>query len=319
MATSRGHSKIRIYKERAPVVRTKPIEQVCLINWQPDVIAYGNDLKIAEATGTGKDGYPDDAAFIPTLKKLVMETNTRRVAVQRRTLGVFHTKIISGGLGAASSVTADNNVGGSGAFGISLGSSKTKNEDPVEFYLIALNDGPLDRPVAQEPPKTNDSAAPQHESAAPPVQTIKVEVDLTPLASVLQQLLPLKPAPASASNTATTASECDIPSLTIYFDFAKANVKDEYRDGIIGMARWIKAHPMCKVQVQGHASKEASRNYNVKLGQDRWDAVRNALLTAGAPSNNLEGASLGKDFPKSDYEKENRRVVLVVQGPASGR
>jgi len=85
------------------------------------------------------------------------------------------------------------------------------------------------------------------------------------------------------------------------------------------MADWLKSHSTCKVQVQGHASQEASRDYNVKLGQSRWDTVYNLLLAAGVSKYNLEAASLGKDFLKGDFPDENRRVILVVQGPSSGR
>jgi hypothetical protein len=344
MAAPSGHSKVRVYTEAPPIVRNVPIDEVCLIDWQPNEIAHGNDREVGEATGTGKDGYPDDSAFIPTLKKLVMKTNTRRVAVQRRYLGQFHTKTLSGGLGGASSVTADNNVGGSGAFGISLGSSKTKNEDPVEFDLIALNDGPVGAPVVSKPPtETETPAAPrtsQPESKAPPVQTIRIEVVTVPSAQVSIPSTPTALAPTPATTAADECLRDALPNVNVYFafDHPKPDEGDVFSPTVMTeggsqdntaaihtIEQWLENHPSCKIDVVGYASHEASNAYNNDLGERRANAVFASLIRDEKIRNQVfEPDSNGKESAapagSEEHDWRDRRISFRVRGSdSSGR
>jgi hypothetical protein len=341
MAAPNGHSKIRVYKEAPPITRDKQIDEVCLVNWQPNDIAHGDDREVGEATGTGKDGYPDNSAFIPTLKKLVMETNTRRVAVERRYLGQFHTKTLSGGFGGAVSGTADNNIGGSGALGVTLGSSKTKNEDPVEFDLIALNDGPIDRPVVQKSPETPTAPPPpQPESKAPQAQTIRIEVVTVPSAqiSIPPATTTLAPPPA-----ATALDEClrdAIPGVNVYFafDHPKVSEGDVFaptimtEDGsknnaaaIRTIQQWLENHPSCKIDVVGYASHEASNAYNNDLGERRANAVFNALIKDEKIRGQVfEPDSNGKESAapagSKEHDWQDRRISFRIRGSdSSGR
>lgn len=85
------------------------------------------------------------------------------------------------------------------------------------------------------------------------------------------------------------------------------------------VAQWVINHPECEIQIQGHTDKVASENYNWALGGRRATAVYNLLIADGAPKEKLQKASLGKDLPKGDYDKENRRVILRVLTSASGK
>jgi outer membrane protein OmpA-like peptidoglycan-associated protein len=121
-------------------------------------------------------------------------------------------------------------------------------------------------------------------------------------------------------------ANCDIPSLTIDFYFArydiapdKVPIKDEYGSEIKSLATWLENHPACKVLVEGHASTEGSNAYNDGLADNRAQTLYNLLRADGVPESQLEHASFGKYFPRHDYNSENRRDILVVQGPASGR
>lgn len=344
MAAPNGHSKIRVYRgTQKPLTRDKQIDEVCLVDWQPNDIAHGDDREVGEATGTGKDGYPDDSAFIPTLKKLVMETNTRRVAVQRRYLGQFHTKTLSGGFGAAASGTADNNIGGSGAFGVSLGSSKTKNEDPVEFDFIALNDGPLDRPIVAKSPadmRAPTAPPPQSESKAPTVQTVRIEV--VAIQPTQASIPPAITAPATTP-TATALDEClrdAIPDVNVYFAFDHPKVsegeivspavmtEDGSKDNtaaIRTIQQWLENHPSCKIDVVGYASHEGSRAYNNDLGERRPIVVFNALIEdAKIRGQVFEADSNGKENAapagSEEHDWRDRRVSFRVRGSdSSGR
>lgn len=290
------------------------------------------DIALAGISMPGKPFEINEALLgvaVKALKKVAPAM--RRVAVLNCFIFAEVTDTSSKGIGAvASGTNGTGQIGGSGSIGWFHGKSSTEQQRHVVTTVYAMN-GPYNLLTPPTPePKRDDVAivrpTPQPEPKAPPVLTVRMEVVTMPSAQNMSTPVqpPQPPAPAA---TAAPMADCNIPQLTIDFYFGRADIapdkipiKDKYRDEINSMAGWLKSHPACKVQVQGHASHEASRYFNVKLGQDRWDTVYNLLIAAGAPKGSfLEGASLGKDFPKSEYPQENRRVILVVQGPASGR
>jgi outer membrane protein OmpA-like peptidoglycan-associated protein len=328
IAASRGkHDKVK-FVPRMPAIAANE-DPVWMLNWSPFGTPHYKDGEVTDKvigviTVVGKADEPLEAALAAGLWEAKEKTHTRRVVVFLRNLNVGVTKGFSIGTGQAAGMImspGSNNPSVALATGGLLGKNTTRQENIPEFRIVCLNDGPLTPP---EPASTKIDVPPpppQSETKAPPVQTVRIEVITmppTPSASASAPAQPLQPSAPPVTTTAPIAN-CDIPSLTIYFEFNGPKVDPKYQDNIRAMADWLKGHQACKVQIQGHASKEASRDYNVKLGQSRWDAVYNLLLAAGASKDNLEGASLGKDFPRGDYETQNRRVILVVQGNASGR
>ncbi len=94
---------------------------------------------------------------------------------------------------------------------------------------------------------------------------------------------------------------------------------EEERAEIAKIAAWLQRHPTCTVQVEGHASKEGTYNYNAGLGRRRSKAVYDLLVAAGAKNEVIQFVSLSKDFPASEHLPENRRVILRIIGGASGK
>ncbi len=279
------------------------------------------DIALAGTTMPG-DPFEINEALLGVATKALRKVAPamQRVAVLNCFIFAEVTDTSSKGVGImASGTNATGQVGGSGTIGWFHGKSSTEQQRHVVTTVYAMN-GPYNRLTLPPPPKPKkgDMAAavpamaqPTHvDSKAPPVQTVRIEVAVVP-----QALQPL----ALPSIPATFVPSCNLPNFTVYFDFNKSNVKDEYRVPIKLIADWMQKNPACKVQVQGHASKEASFGYNDILGDQRANAVYKLLLADGAPMNQLEHASLGKYFPRGDYEPNNRRVILVIQGSASGR
>jgi peptidoglycan-associated lipoprotein len=106
---------------------------------------------------------------------------------------------------------------------------------------------------------------------------------------------------------------------SIYYDFDKFEVKDEYRPMIEAHARYLRDNPGAKMLIQGNTDERGGREYNVGLGQRRSDGVKKMLILLGAKEAQIESVSLGEEKPKSEGHTEeawaqNRRSDILYNG-----
>lgn len=71
------------------------------------------------------------------------------------------------------------------------------------------------------------------------------------------------------------------------------------------------------MEVQGHTDSTGTAAYNLKLSQERADAVRDYLVNHGVPPDELTARGYGLTMPIADNKTaagraQNRRVVLQV-------
>jgi peptidoglycan-associated lipoprotein len=71
------------------------------------------------------------------------------------------------------------------------------------------------------------------------------------------------------------------------------------------------------IEIQGHTDSSGSPEYNMRLGQDRADAVRLYLNQKGVALNRMSTISYGETVPVESNKKKagrakNRRVVIIV-------
>lgn len=104
-------------------------------------------------------------------------------------------------------------------------------------------------------------------------------------------------------------------SRIVYFDFDSYVVKAEAQPQIEAHAKFIKAHPNARVQLEGHTDERGGREYNLALGQKRAEAVRRALGLLGVNDTQMEAVSYGKEKPAAEGHNEdayaqNRRVEI---------
>jgi peptidoglycan-associated lipoprotein len=81
----------------------------------------------------------------------------------------------------------------------------------------------------------------------------------------------------------------------------------------------LKQNPAMRLRIEGHASEEATAEYNLALGERRANAVREYLVSRGVAAARLSTVSYGETRPKYDNTREetrrlNRRAALVVEG-----
>jgi outer membrane protein OmpA-like peptidoglycan-associated protein len=80
----------------------------------------------------------------------------------------------------------------------------------------------------------------------------------------------------------------------------------------------LRKHPeLSQVEIQGHTDNTGSAPYNLRLSQERADAVRTALISLGVEASRLSARGYGQDKPlvpnTSDANRaRNRRVQLMI-------
>jgi len=103
----------------------------------------------------------------------------------------------------------------------------------------------------------------------------------------------------------------------VTFETNSATLTTASRPVLDQVATGMKKYPRLKVEVQGHTDSSGADSYNMKLSQQRADAVRDYLISQGVAAGQLTAKGYGETQPVADNSSEggralNRRVVLHV-------
>src|SRR3954453_10866262 len=154
----------------------------------------------------------------------------------------------------------------------------------------------------------------QKPGAQAPVESKPSAVESKPVAKVEA------PKPTASSPFAALKDPSNILSKrSVYFDYDKFEVKDEYRKLVEAHAKFLRENPSAKMLIQGNADDRGSREYNVGLGQRRSDSVKKMLTLLGAREDQIESVSLGEEKPVCTDATEgcwskNRRGDMLYSG-----
>lgn len=102
----------------------------------------------------------------------------------------------------------------------------------------------------------------------------------------------------------------------VYFDYDKYDIRPDQQATIQADAGFLKQHPDIKFTIEGHCDERGSTEYNLALGDNRANAVKNAMVQAGVPADSIKTISYGKEKPFCTESNEacwqqNRRGHLV--------
>ena len=102
-----------------------------------------------------------------------------------------------------------------------------------------------------------------------------------------------------------------------FFDYDTYDISGDAQGVLAKDASFLVSHPNVKVVIGGYCDERGSNEYNLALGQNRADAAKNALVSAGVAANRIRVVSYGKEKPfcsESTEEcwQQNRRAGFTM-------
>lgn len=107
---------------------------------------------------------------------------------------------------------------------------------------------------------------------------------------------------------------------TIYFDFDNADLNRSAKGDVQSVVAWMKANPLEKIEITGHADEKGDAVYNQRLSEKRATAVKAELVNAGVNPERIITVGKGENEPVSgnngagndDPGMQNRRVIIRI-------
>jgi len=104
----------------------------------------------------------------------------------------------------------------------------------------------------------------------------------------------------------------------VFFAYDKYSVPENEQTAVEQDARFLAAHPKYKLLISGHCDERGSEDYNLALGDNRADAVRDQLERLGISADRIRTISYGKEKPFCAEDTEacwqlNRRAHFSMQ------
>jgi peptidoglycan-associated lipoprotein len=122
-------------------------------------------------------------------------------------------------------------------------------------------------------------------------------------------------APMTESNLDENAFEAAVKP--VFFDYDSYDVRPDAQTTIQADANFLNQHPSVKVVIGGYCDERGSTEYNLALGENRANAAKQALVTAGVAPDRLRTVSYGKEKQFcSDHSEacwqQNRRAQFSL-------
>lgn len=128
-------------------------------------------------------------------------------------------------------------------------------------------------------------------------------------------------ASSAQSGSAPEAVRIDLEAGTFYFEFASDRLTHEAEEFLLALGKFLNSHSGSwrELQIDGHTDQQGSEDYNLRLSRNRAEAVKAALIQAGASASRLSSNGFGFSRPRAIGNgkavwKQNRRVELKFTG-----
>lgn len=107
-----------------------------------------------------------------------------------------------------------------------------------------------------------------------------------------------------------------IPELkTVFFAFDSYELSSDGVATLDSNIAWLLTNPNVQIQIEGHCDDKGTLEYNLNLGQNRADVVREYLIMAGVQGDRLHTISYGEERPLGTDDTQNRRAQFLVYDP----
>jgi peptidoglycan-associated lipoprotein len=99
------------------------------------------------------------------------------------------------------------------------------------------------------------------------------------------------------TNTMSAEEEFKANMQDVFFDYDAYDVRSDAQGTLSKDAAYLSSRPNIRIVIGGFCDERGSNEYNLGLGQNRADAAKNALVTAGVAASRIRVVSYGKEKP----------------------
>ena len=125
---------------------------------------------------------------------------------------------------------------------------------------------------------------------------------------------------AAPTPTQTPEQEFTANVVDIFFDYDAYDVRPDAQSNLSKDAAYLVNHPNLNIVIAGYCDERGSNEYNVALGENRANSVKDSLVTAGVAASRIHVVSYGKEQPFCTESTEecwqlNRRAGIKLDTP----
>jgi peptidoglycan-associated lipoprotein len=114
---------------------------------------------------------------------------------------------------------------------------------------------------------------------------------------------------ADVGSQASSKLECRDAGVTVAFRVGSAELDQNARGGLDGVATWLKADPKRTMSLEGFADTTGDSDANLVLSAHRADAVKSYLVEQGVPPASVKTVARGEEI---DHLPANGRAVTFL-------
>jgi len=99
------------------------------------------------------------------------------------------------------------------------------------------------------------------------------------------------------TNSMSAEEEFKANMQDVFFDYDAYDVRPDAQGILSKDAAYLNSRPNIRIVIGGYCDERGSNEYNIGLGQNRANAAKTALVTAGVAASRIRVVSYGKEKP----------------------
>jgi outer membrane protein OmpA-like peptidoglycan-associated protein len=103
----------------------------------------------------------------------------------------------------------------------------------------------------------------------------------------------------------------------VLFETGETQLRTESMDSLVEVVDLLQSEPDKLIRIEGHTDSTGNPDANLRISQQRADAVLGALVSLGVAADRVTSVGMGQDFPiasndTEDGRAQNRRVDVIL-------